>query len=115
MRPATVLAMAEDHSATLSAGASSPFSTEVDGIRVRVIRRGNAKHAADLPIVVLHGWGAQIEAVESIVAPLAAETEVIAIDLPGFGQSAEPPEAWSSEEYAQFVASRSKAGISRCH
>jgi pimeloyl-ACP methyl ester carboxylesterase len=108
--------MAEDHSATLSAGTSAPFSTEVDGIRVRVVRRGSAKHGADLPIVVLHGWAAHLEAIEPIVSPLAEETEVVALDMPGSGESADPPEAWDSEDYARFVASLlEQAGISRCH
>jgi pimeloyl-ACP methyl ester carboxylesterase len=109
--------MAEDH-ATIAGGAAAPTESWSDAVgpRVRLTRRGAAQQPADLPIVVLHGWGAQIEAVESIVAPLAAETEVIAIDLPGFGESAEPPEPWSSEDYAEFVAKLlASEGVSRCH
>lgn len=109
--------MAEDHATTAAApGAQTESWSDAAGPRVRFTRRGAAHEAADLPIVVLHGWGAHIEAVESIVAPLAAETEVVAIDLPGFGESAEPPEPWSSEEYAGFVAELlASEGISRCH
>ncbi len=116
-RHATVLAMAEDP-VTIAGAPSVPTESWSDaaGPRVRLTRRGTVQQPADLPIVVLHGWGAHIEAVESIVAPLAAETEVIAIDLPGFGESAEPPQAWSSEEYAQFVAALlASEGVSRCH
>jgi pimeloyl-ACP methyl ester carboxylesterase len=106
--------MAEDH-ATI-AGAPTESWTDAAGPRVRLTRRGRARQDGDLPIVVLHGWGAHIEAVESIVAPLAVETEVVAIDLPGFGESAEPPEPWSSREYAEFVATLlASEGISRCH
>lgn len=116
-RHATVLAMAEDHATIAGApGAPTESWTDAAGPRVRLARRGRAQRAADLPIVVLHGWGAHIEAVESIVAPLAAETEVIAVDLPGFGESAEPPEPWSSEEYAEFVAALlASEGIARAH
>jgi pimeloyl-ACP methyl ester carboxylesterase len=109
--------MAEDH-ATIADAAAAPTEswTDAAGPRVRLTRRGAVRQPADLPIVVLHGWGAHIEAVESIVAPLAAETEVIAIDLPGFGESAEPPEAWSSEDYAEFVARLLESeGVSRYH
>lgn len=109
--------MAEDH-ATIAGAAAVPTESWSDaaGPRVRLTRRGSVRQPADLPIVVLHGWGAHIEAVESIVAPLAAETEVIAIDLPGFGESAEPPQAWSSEDYAEFVAKLLESeGVSRCH
>lgn len=109
--------MAEDH-ATIAGAPSAPTESwsEAAGPRVRLSRRGAPREPTDLPIVVLHGWGAHIEAVESIVAPLAAETEVVAIDLPGFGESADPPEAWSSEDYARFVAKLlASEGISRCH
>lgn len=109
--------MAEDHATIAGApGAPTESWTEAAGPRVRVTRRGRVRKGADLPIVVLHGWGAHIEAVEPIVAPLAAETEVIAIDLPGFGESAEPPDPWSSREYAEFLAALlASEGISRCH
>lgn len=109
--------MAEDP-ATIAGAPSVPTESwsEAAGPRVRLARRGAAREPTDLPIVVLHGWGAHIEAVESIVAPLAAETEVIAIDLPGFGESADPPEAWSSEDYARFLGDLlDSEGISRCH
>lgn len=109
--------MAEDH-ATIAGTPSAQTESWSDaaGPRVRFTRRGSPRTATDLPIVVLHGWGAHIEAVEPIVAPLAAETEVIAIDLPGFGESADPPEPWSSEDYAEFlVALLASEGIGRCH
>jgi pimeloyl-ACP methyl ester carboxylesterase len=109
--------MPEDDAATASATAADPRSlTQVAGIGVRLVRRGSARHPADLPIVVLHGWGAHIKAIEPILAPLAGETEVLALDLPGFGESEEPPEPWSSEQYAGFVAALlDDARISRCH
>jgi pimeloyl-ACP methyl ester carboxylesterase len=109
--------MPEDDAATASATAADPrSSTRVDGLSIRLARRGSAHDPADLPVVVLHGWGAHLEAIEPIVAPLAAETEVLALDLPGFGESEEPPGPWSSEDYARFVATLlEEAGISRCH
>jgi pimeloyl-ACP methyl ester carboxylesterase len=109
--------MAEDP-ATIAGAPSVPTESWSDaaGLRVRLTRRGAPREPADLPVVVLHGWGAHIEAVEPIVGPLAAETEVVVIDLPGFGESADPPEAWSSEDYARFLATLlASEGISRCH
>lgn len=109
--------MAEDPVATASAAdPDAPVPAEVAGIAVRVERRGARHEPADLPVVVLHGWGANLAAIEPIVAPLAAETEVLALDLPGFGDSADPPEPWGSDDYARFVARLLEAaGISRCH
>jgi pimeloyl-ACP methyl ester carboxylesterase len=72
--------------------------------QVRYVRR-KAPGAApcDLPIVVLHGWGAHIEAVAPILAALDGAPDLIALDLPGFGESEPPPEAWDADAYARFV------------
>jgi pimeloyl-ACP methyl ester carboxylesterase len=53
--------------------------------------------------VVLHGWGAHIEAVAPILAGLDGAPDLIALDLPGFGESEPPPEAWDADDYARFV------------
>jgi len=89
---------------------------ELRGIRLKATRRGAARQEGDLPILVLHGWGAYLAAVEPIVAPLEHEAEVLALDLPGFGDSGDPPEAWDSEDYARFVVEwLERAGVGRCH
>ncbi|MCB9461577.1 MAG: alpha/beta hydrolase [Anaerolineaceae bacterium] len=56
------------------------------------------------PLVMLHGWGASID----LVWPLAEQFaplgyQIYALDLPGFGQSDEPPSAWSVFDYANSV------------
>jgi pimeloyl-ACP methyl ester carboxylesterase len=56
------------------------------------------------PVLVLHGWGASIEAVYPILTGLSSVATVYALDLPGHGQSALPPEPWGVEEYQRFVA-----------
>jgi pimeloyl-ACP methyl ester carboxylesterase len=53
--------------------------------------------------VVLHGWGASIQAVASIIAVFRQTHRVVALDLPGFGASDPPPAPWSSDEYAALV------------
>lgn len=86
----------------MSSGAET-FVTEVDGLSVfarRVIATGNTEAA---PVIVLHGWGASSEAVGSIVSGLAGSLTVVAVDLPGFGRSGPPPEAWDVSRYAAFV------------
>jgi pimeloyl-ACP methyl ester carboxylesterase len=54
---------------------------------------------------VLHGWGASIETVLSIVTGLQRVATVHALDLPGFGHTPPPPEPWGVAEYQAFVAS----------
>jgi pimeloyl-ACP methyl ester carboxylesterase len=84
---------------------------------VRYVRRGTDRgQPGDLPILVLHGWGAHLEAVEPILAGLDGETELVALDLPGFGESPPPPEGWDADDYARFVLAFLDAlGIDRCH
>jgi pimeloyl-ACP methyl ester carboxylesterase len=74
-------------------------TTEVLGLRTRHVVCG----AGARSVLVLHGWGASIEAVQPIVAGLAPLARVYALDLPGFGQSAPPPEPWGVEDYQRFV------------
>lgn len=54
-------------------------------------------------ILVLHGWGANINTVLPIVNLLKDKFRVHALDLPGFGQSQEPKEPIDSFKYADIV------------
>jgi pimeloyl-ACP methyl ester carboxylesterase len=72
--------------------------------QVRYVRRAASETVpGDLPILVLHGWGAHIEAVAPILAALEGDADVIALDLPGFGESEPPPDAWDVDSYARFI------------
>ena len=73
------------------------------GLDVRVRHERPPAPSDAPPVLVLHGWGASIDAVGSIVDGLATRFEVCAIDLPGFGESAEPPQPWDVAAYARFV------------
>jgi pimeloyl-ACP methyl ester carboxylesterase len=83
--------------------------TTVLGLRTRYLVRGSGP-----PVLVLHGWGASIEAVHPILVGLAPVATVYALDLPGHGQSSLPPEPWGVTEYQAFVASfMDELGIER--
>ena len=72
--------------------------------QVRYVRRKGAEAGpGDAPIVVLHGWGAHLEAVGAILAALEGASDLVALDLPGFGESDPPPKAWDAGDYARFV------------
>jgi pimeloyl-ACP methyl ester carboxylesterase len=47
-------------------------------------------------VLALHGWGRDHRDFGGVLSGLDA----VAIDLPGFGASPEPPEAWSTSQYA---------------
>ena len=72
---------------------------EVAGQRVRVARAGEGPAA-----VVLHGWGGRIESMAPVVDCLSASHQVVALDLPGFGESPPPRGVWATPDYAEFVA-----------
>lgn len=56
------------------------------------------------PLLLLHGWGANIELVRPLAEKLIpAGYRVYLLDLPGFGQSDPPPRTWTVQDYAAFV------------
>lgn len=53
-------------------------------------------------VVMLHGWGASKELYRNVINTVAQKYRVIALDLPGFGNSSEPPEAWDVGQFADL-------------
>jgi len=92
-------------------------SVRIGSQQVRYVRRkADAAQPGDLPIVVLHGWGAHIEAVAPILAALDGAADLIALDLPGFGESEPPEQAWDVDSYARFmIAFLDELGVERAH
>ncbi len=55
-------------------------------------------------IVLLHGWGCDRSIWAALEARLrSAGRRVTAVDFPGFGASAEPPEPWGMEDYTRWL------------
>lgn len=54
-------------------------------------------------VIVLHGWGANINTIISIVDSLKDKFRVHAIDLPGFGESENPKHPMDGYEYAEII------------
>lgn len=57
----------------------------------------------DITIVLLHGWGQNIEMMKPIGDRYLKYFNVLSIDLPGFGDSDEPNFVWSVYEYADCI------------
>jgi len=74
--------------------------TQVDGLRVQFRVRGKGKE----PLLLLHGWGGNSLSYFGASVALEERFRVLAPDLPGFGFSEQPPEAWGASEYAHVVA-----------
>ena len=71
----------------------------VNGLRVSYIDQGNGNHT----VLLLHGWGVSGSLYHLIIDHLSQYCRVIAPDLPGFGNSQEPPKPWTPVEYGDFV------------
>ena len=54
-------------------------------------------------IVLLHGWGQNIEMMRPVGDKLSKENRIIIVDLPGFGNSSEPDTIWTIYDYAECI------------
>ncbi len=82
----------------------------IDGLAINHKQAGDADA---VPVLMLHGWGANLD----LVWPLAQHLRryrIYALDLPGFGGSNPPPHAWDVHDYARFVLAYADAqGLDR--
>lgn len=70
----------------------------VSGLATNFSRIGNGRL-----VVLLHGWGDSSASWLQFSKQLAAEFDVVALDLPGFGGTEPPKESWGLTDYALFV------------
>lgn len=68
------------------------------GTKIAYIEREGEK-----PLVLLHGWGANIESVVPIINAISKEYHVYAYDSAGFGDSEEPKEVWGTHDYEELL------------
>jgi pyruvate dehydrogenase E2 component (dihydrolipoamide acetyltransferase) len=82
-------------------GESAYSTVEVDGITVRYARRGPER---GVPVLFLHGFGGDLNNWLFNLDAIAEDAPVIALDLPGHGQSsAKLPGAGGLADFARFV------------
>lgn len=55
------------------------------------------------PILLLHGWGGQIDSFKPVFDYFSKSNKVYAIDFPGFGKSDIPKEVWGVKDYAEML------------
>ena len=76
----------------------------INGIKINYEEKGEGEL-----IVLLHGWGSNIKLFANLIDLLSKKYKVAAMDMPGFGESQEPPSAWCVDDYADFVTEFLKA------
>lgn len=75
------------------------MKTVVDGLAVEYVDEGHG------PVILfLHGWKDNLHTFDALVPYLSNAFRVIRLDLPGFGESEAPTQAWHVIDYARFVS-----------
>lgn len=72
----------------------------IDGLDVRYRALNDTGETA---LILLHGWGQSVASWVDFPSRIDSRFRIIALDLPGFGLSDEPPAVWSVRDYADFV------------
>ena len=71
----------------------------VKEVNVNYIDYGEGENA----IVLLHGWGQNIEMMKPVGDRFKKNNRIIIVDLPGFGMSDEPNSIWTLNDYVECV------------
>ena len=69
-----------------ASGLAERYET-VDGHRLRYVRAGSGP-----AVVLVHGFGSSLYTWKDVIPALALRHDMVALDLPGFGQSDQPPD-----------------------
>ena len=67
---------------------------DIDGQRISYEEEGSGK-----AVVLLHGWGQNKEMMGYIFNHLKESFHVVSLDFPGFGESDDPKDVWTMEDY----------------
>ncbi len=67
-------------------------------LSVHYVVKGHGK-----PVVILHGWGTNLQSFNQVIHDLSAYYQVFALDFPGFGESSEPDSAYALSDYADLT------------
>lgn len=78
---------------------------DINGVKLHYTDSGDP-HGA--PVILMHGWGCTVSTVASIADALESGRRVINVELPGHGESSEPPmlpdgKPWGVYEYTEAI------------
>ncbi|MBR4580948.1 MAG: alpha/beta hydrolase [Lachnospiraceae bacterium] len=81
------------------------MNIEVDGYNICYKFTGDGEKTA----VILQGWGTDLAVYDSVANSINEKYRVLQFDLPGFGGSDEPREAWNVDRFADFFCKLTEA------
>ena len=73
---------------------------DIDGVSLHYRDTGE-EHLP--PIIIMHGWGCNVDTVASIENIFKGKMRVLNVDLPGHGRSSEPPAVWGIEDFTAMM------------
>lgn len=74
------------------------MKTNIRGVTVNYIQYGEGRD-----ILLLHGWGQNIEMMKFIGDAFSDRFRITILDFPGFGESSEPSIPWSISDYVLLI------------
>ena len=72
----------------------------IKDVNINYVQYGNSKGK---DVVLLHGWGQNIEMMNPIGERLKNDYHITILDLPGFGKSSEPTYDWTIYDYYEIL------------
>lgn len=72
-------------------------------IKIRNFEVNYIQYGSGSDILLLHGWGQNIEMMKPLGDNLSLEHRITILDFPGFGESDEPPTPWSIQDYTLML------------
>lgn len=76
------------------------MTVTIDSIQTNYFSLGEE---SDETVVMLHGWGSNIELFKNSAQLISTKYRVLAPDMPGAGETPEPPGEWRVDDYVDFV------------
>lgn len=74
------------------------IKTIIDGLNINYIEEGEGE-----AVLIIPGWGTVINTYISLINSISLYSKVYCLDMPGFGKSQEPTEAWNVDKYVDFI------------
>jgi len=77
--------------------------SEYKFININGIRTCYKHEGTGVPVLLLHGWGANLDSLLQVFKYFSKFSSVYALDFPGFGRSGFPNGDWSVDDYSDWV------------
>lgn len=70
----------------------------MNDLTIHYLKKGTGK-----AILILPGWGTTIDTYLSLINAISHYATIYCLDMPGFGESEEPKQSWSIDDYVDFI------------